>query len=240
MPRKSFLKNLDKELQHSIPPSARSRTVTEGDIHVDFKFDTTRMKILKSRGVDGYAFSLARSPFSLEDSLVRIKPSVKWLPEDFVLRSISIKKQLTNIEKVFAKPLTGSYTCAIGSYPSDTRAKVLALNIMNRAIDAQIDGAARGRSYPMWHRLMGNTWDPIRDSRDPDPFSMLIITNVGVDSSQIKLEKLRDLLEKYDSIPKIVVVNGIDPVTFFAERVRLPLNYAFHLTAEHKASILDI
>jgi len=69
---------------------------------------------------------------------------------------------------------------------------------------------------------------------------MLVITNVGVDSSQVKLEKLRDILEKYDSIPRIVVVNGVDPVSFFAERVRLPLKYAFYLSAEQKASILDI
>ncbi|MNV68457.1 hypothetical protein D3C71_1613120 [compost metagenome] len=87
---------------------------------------------------------------------------------------------------------------------------------------------------------MGNTWDPVRDAREPEHFSMLIINNVGVDSSQTKLEKLRDLLVKFDNVPKIVIVNGVDPVTFFAERVRLPLQYAFYLSAEQKASILDI
>lgn len=240
MSRKDFLKKLDGELQNVDPRALRSRTVTDGDIPLEVRFDNNRVKLLKSRGVDGYAFSLARSPFTLEDSLVRIKPTVTWLPEDFVLRSVSVKKQLNNIEKLFAHPLRGNYTAAIGSYPSDTRAKVLAVNVMNKAIDEQISGKHRGRAYPLWHSLMGNTWDPVRDAREPEHFSMLIINNVGVDSSQTKLEKLRDLLVKFDNVPKIVIVNGIDPVTFFAERVRLPLQYAFYLSAEQKASILDI
>lgn len=197
------------------------------------------MKLLKSRGVDGYAFSLARSPFVLEDALIRIKPKVEWLPEDFVMRSISIKKQINNIDKVLQNPLRGSYTMAIGSYPSDTRAKLLAANFMNRAIDAQIGGLHRGRAYPLWHRLMGNFKDPLRDG-ETEHFSMLVLTNVGIDSSQVKIEKLRDILEKFDNVPKIVVVNGGDPVSFFAEKVRLPLNYAFYLSAEQKASIMDI
>lgn len=207
---------------------------------MDFKFEAQRQKLLKSRGVDGYAFSMARSPFVVEDAFIRIKPQVNWLPEDFVLRSISVGKQINNLQRVLANPLRGSYTAAIGSYPSDTRAKLIAVNIMNAAIDAQIAGKLRGRAYPLWHRLYGGLYDPLRDSKDTQLLSMLIITNVGVDSSQNKLEKLRDLMERYDTTPKIVVVNGVDPVTFFAERVRLPLNYAFYCSAETKSSIMDI
>lgn len=259
MSRKDFLKNLDSDLQAELPPSKRATPTSESDIRMEFKFDTQRQNLLKSRGVDGYAFSLARSPFQVEEALVRIKPvvrnienlvknnqielapsSITWLPEGFVLRSISVKKQINGIQKVMDNPLHGNYTMAIGSYPSDVRAKVLAANFMNRAIDAQMQGVQRGRAYPLWHPLMGNQWDSLRDAREPENMSMLIITNVGVDSSRTKLEKLRDLLEKFNNIPKIVVVNGIDPVTFFAERVRLPLKYAFYLSAEQKASILDI
>lgn len=242
MPKKDFLENFDKEVISDVPPrSGKSGTKKRDDLlPIDFKFDTERVKLLKSRGVDGYAFSMARSPFVMEDALVRIKPQVQWLPDDFLLRSISVKKQINGIDRVLQHPLHGSYTMAIGSYPSDVRAKVLALNIMNKAIDAQMSGSQRGRAYPLWHRLYGNFQDPLRDSKEPEHISMLVITNVGVDSSQVKLEKLRDLLERYDSIPRIVVVNGVDPVSFFAERVRLPLKYAFYLSAEQKASILDI
>jgi hypothetical protein len=237
MPKKSFLKELDKELQPKIP---KSSTSSGSEVPIKFRFDTQRQKLLKSRGVDGYAFSMARSPFVVEDAFVRIKPKVTWLPEDFVLRSISIGKQINNLHRLMSNPLRGSYTAAIGSYPSDTRAKLIAVNIMNAAIDAQIAGKLRGRAYPLWHRLYGGLYDNLRDSKETQLLSLLVITNVGVDSSQNKLEKLRDLMERYDNTPKIVVVNGIDPVTFFAERVRLPLNYAFYCSAEQKASILDI
>lgn len=233
--KKDFLKELDKELQPKLPKERDTNL-----INLDFKFDTQRQKILKSRGVDGYAFSLARSPFTVEDAFVRIKPQVESLPDDFVLRSISTAKQTNNLRKILNNPLRSSYIAAIGSYPSDTRAKVIAVNIMNAAIDAQIAGKHRGRAYPLWHRLYGGYYDALRDAKETQPISMLVITNVGVDSSQTKLEKLRDLLEQYDNVPKLVVVNGVDPVTFFAEKVRLPLNYAFYCSAEQKASIMDI
>lgn len=265
--RKDFLQDLDNELQSVDPKSLRSPTAKDGEVQLDFRFANDRQKLLKSRGVDGYPFSLARSPFVLEDALVRIKPvvldvqalakktaneqrdaiallqskhAITWLPEEFVMRSVSVKKQIANVQKVLENPLRGSYTMAIGSYPSDTRAKLLALNFMNKAIDAQQSGQHRARAYPLWHTLYGSNWDSLRDSREEEHFSMLIITNVGMDSSTTKLEKLRDLLVKYGNVPKIVVVNGCDPVTFFAEKVRLPLNYAFYLSAEQKASIMDI
>lgn len=243
MPRKKrddFLKELDAQVTgHQVEDQ-------EFNLDLDFTFDTQRMKILKSRGVDGYAFSLAKSKFRVYDSLERIRPDTSFLPEAHEIRSISIKKQAKCLERLLNKPLRSvgtGYTAVIGSYPSDVRAKLIALNIMNNAIDDQISGRFKntGRAYPLWHPLMGGFHDSLRDS-DDKPLSMLIITNVSADSSQPKLEKLRDLLEKYHSIPKIVVVNGCDPVSFFLRYVRQPINYAIYVNGitEKAISIMDI
>ena len=55
--------------------------------------------------------------------------------------------------------------------------------------------------------------------------SMLILSNITPNSSAFKLEKVRDMLEFYDNIPRIVVINDTDPVTF--------LNHKLHYTANH-------
>lgn len=239
MPKKDLLKNLNDELHGSVSGSELRKKRTS-ELNLEFRFDTERQKLLKSRGVDGHAFSFARAGFNIEDSLVRIRPDIKWLPEDFVIKSISVRKQALNLEKVLNNPLRGNYIAAIGSYPSDSRAKLVAANIMNQAMSQQMKGVHRGRAYPLWHKVFGGRFDPIRDSREHEHLSMIVLSNVSHDSTPDKLEKLRDLLEKFDSIPRIVVVNGGDPVTFFAEKVRMPLNYAFYISAEQKASIMDI
>lgn len=224
-------------MEHKEPP----RSDVGG---IRFQWPTDRQRLMKSRGVDGYAFSLARSPFQAEDAFVRIRPQkIEWLPEEFDVKSISIRKQIGWLNGLLARPFKGNGIVCIGSYPSDTRAKVIAANIFSNAIDHQMQGKMRGKAYPLWHRLYGGYSDSLRDLKERDPCSMLVLSNVGADSTQAKLEKLRDLLEIYDDIPKIVIVNGVDPVTFFADKVRLPLRGALYIDSGHRptgGSILDI
>lgn len=214
------------------------------DIGLDFKWDGVRQRLMRNRGMCGYAFSLARSPFVLEDSLTRIAPKeIEWLPEETVLKPISIARQIKSADAMFRNPLRGNYIACIAGHPSDVRAKVIAANIFSRAIDMQIEGAARGKSYPLWHKLYGGFGDKLRDSEELDRCSMLFIANVSFDSTAPKLEKLRDLLEKYDTIPKVVVLNGGDPLTFFASKVRMPLRHALYVDSAAKdtpISIMDI
>lgn len=214
------------------------------DIELDFKWDGVRQRLLRNRGVCGYAFSLARSPFVLEDSLTRISPrEIEWLPEETVLKPISVARQIRSADSMFKNPLRGNYIACIAGHPSDTRAKVIAANVFSRAIDMQIEGAAKGRAYPLWHKLYGGFKDRLRDGEELDPCSMLFISNVSFDSSGPKLEKLRDLLEMYDSIPKVVILNGGDPLTFFASKMRMPLRHALYVDSAAKdtpISIMDI
>jgi hypothetical protein len=213
---------------------------------LNFKIPTERVKTLRARGVDGHPFALLRQPFLLDYALESISPLVpEWLPESFALPGTSVKRQAAGITRLLANPLHGSPIIGIGSMPTDTRAKFLAMSIMDAAITQQASGAHKGKAMPLWHPVTGGYYDPLRDDKgDHRPnCSMLIITSVGRDSTSVKIEKVRDLLEIYHNIPRIVVVNGCDPVTFFADKIRMGLRYAFLLNDKSgpvSSSIMDI
>lgn len=211
--------------------------------NLKFRFDSDRVKLLKSQGVDGTALQVMRSPFLLDDALVSITPMVpKWLPEDYQIAKTSVKRQIESCYRMLTNPLHGSPIIGIGSMATDERAKFLAMSIMDAAIDQQRSGSHKGKLLPIWHRVFGGYQDEMRDEKQRRNISMLIIANVGPDSTPHKLEKVRDLLEKYDNIPRIVVVNGCDPVTFFAEKMRMPMQFAFMLNSKRsdKADLLDL
>ena len=197
---------------------------------LNFKFSAERVKLLRSQGVDSSIFQMLRRPFSLDDALESITPHVpKWLPEDFIIPKTSVRRQIEACYKMMKNPMYGSPIICIGSMVTDERAKFLAMTFMDIAISQMKQGAQKGKRMPKWHRILGSFGDELRDTKEPQNYGMLVITNVAPDSTAVKLEKLRDILEIYENVPRIVVVNGSDPVSFFAEKVRMPLASAFFL-----------
>lgn len=208
-----------------------------------FRFEGTRQKQLRMRGVDGMCFAGQRNAFDFDVAAVRIKPDIPGI----VTKGISARKQIKALSSIFAHPLRGAPIIGIGSFPSDLRAKMLAVNIMSLSMGAQENSAQsrrlRQKDYPLWHKVYGGFKDTIRDNGLPDNPSMLIISNVDVDSTAPKVEKVRDLLEMFPSIPRVVVVSGVDPMTFFATRLHLPMDYGFYMGAdnrENNTNILDM
>lgn len=208
-------------------------------IKLNFQFSTKRQTLLKSRGVDGGCFASARNKFDVNDSIVRMKPEIK----NIMNKGISVKKQLNSLSRLLANPLRGAPVIGIGSFPTDNRAKLVALNIMDAAIRVQTEEKKNrklaGKNYPKWHRVYGGLGDPIRDKAEWDNPTMLILSNIGTDSTAMKIEKVRDLLVKYDSIPRIVVVHGCDPMKFFAEKLYYPMNYGFYVGSDNKTAALE-
>ena len=202
---------------------------------LSFKYDAERVKTLKMQGVDGSAFAVLRRPFLLDDALVSITPMVPdWLPEGFDIPKTNVRRQSEALHKLLIDPLRGRPIIGIGSMVTDDRAKFLAMSLMNEAIDMQKRGSHRGKLLPIWHRPFGGYADKLRDSERKN-ISMLVIANVGPDSTPSKIEKVRDLLEMYDNIPRIVVVNGSDPISFFASKIRMTMQYAFMLNSARSA-----
>ncbi len=188
-------------------------------------FTKERTKLLQSKGVPGQDMMSRKTKVAVSDSLVKMDPSIpRVMP-----KAIATGRQFKNLQKIFEEPLRTPYTLGIGSFPSDLRAKHLAIMLMNAAVDEHLRNRRPGRSLPLWHRVYGGLGDPLRDKPIIDMPCMLIIANINADSSSFKLEKVRDLLEKYSEIPRIVVTGGEPPVDLFANKLHSPCKYSVYL-----------
>lgn len=182
-------------------------------------------KTLLSRGVPAQDMIPSRMNEDVEASLVKISPNIPRI----VTHDISVNRQYKALLAVMEKPLRGSYTIGISSFPTDQRAKHLAITIMNAAIDAHLKAKRADKAMPLWHRVYGGLNDPLRDRPVAEIPCMLVISNINDGSSQIKLEKVRDLLEKFSDIPRIVVSGGEPPCDLFANKLHYPMKMGFYL-----------
>jgi hypothetical protein len=176
-------------------------------------------RLLQSRGVSGGDIFHERHKIDFLDNLVKFETSLPGV----MPKPIAVARQIKAIEKIFKHPLS-NYTVGIASFPTDVRAKQLAVQIMIHAMAAWKKSHRPGKALPLWHRVMGGLGDSLRDKKvqEENP-SMLIISNVNEASSNYKLEKVRDLLELFDC-PKILVLGSSDPVTFFGTKLYYPIN----------------
>ena len=206
---------------------------------ISHRYSKQRLDLLVSRGVD--SFSLLRNEhFLLSDNCHTIKTNI------FGMRTkrISVAKQISAIEKLLENPLHGNYVLGISGWPSDLRAKQIAIQLMAYAITVQQktkNKVISSRSLPLWYRVLGGSECALRDKPlDPLP-SMLIITNITYNSSNTKMEKVRDLLEIYSDIPRIVVMGSeVDPLSLFSSRLYYPIKLGLFVGPESKVRDISI
>lgn len=184
-----------------------------------------RTKLMASRGVPGQDMMPRKFRLPVSENLVKMDPTIpRMLP-----KAVVAARQFRSLQAIMAHPLKSAYTLGIGSFPSDLRAKFLAITIMNAAIDEHLRLRKPGRAMPLWHRVYGGLGDSLRDKPIHEMPSMLIISNLSGESSNFKLEKVRDLLEKFSDIPRIVISGGEPPVDLFANRLHYQLRYGLYL-----------
>lgn len=180
-------------------------------------------------GVPRNIFSF--KPYILDNAITAFTSEVEGIKP----KRISTNTQHEYLDKILANPFHNAYLMCICSKPNDNLAKMLAAVVMNKAIKHYLQAIRtenssrskllRQRTLPIWHNVTGSFQDELRDRKELRP-SMIVLSNITKDSSTIKREKIRDLLEIYSSIPRILVVAGGDPVTFFNEQLMYSLNYA--------------
>jgi hypothetical protein len=207
---------------------------------LNFKFDKPVQKLMQGRGLDNIVLQGVRLKFDLPQSISSFKPE---LGDDQTVKTLGANKQLASIEKLLSNPLHGHPVVALNSYPTDLRAKVVAANIMESAVFEYLDKKeSRNRvGLPYWARLYSDSWYGYIDKIKEHKPSLLIISNITDLSTPRRLEMLRDLLEYFDKIPRIVVQGGEDPIKFFAHRLRYPLNHAIRIGPDSRiVSPLDV
>lgn len=109
----------------------------------------------------------------------------------------------------------------VSSAPDDTTAKYFAAFL----VQSYLEAVHASQAQVLWARL-DSGYENKFVNQEP---SLLVITGLCPNSTVVKLEKARDLLEQNSHIPRIVVVAGEDPITFFKTRLYYPIhNLFFH------------
>jgi hypothetical protein len=111
----------------------------------------------------------------------------------------------------------------ISGNPDDTKAKLFAAYLVNIHLEK-----LGHRANVVWHTLYGGfdnsllrEYDPIDGKADP---TLLVISNLTPASTNVKLEKARDLLQRFVNIPRLVICAGEDPLSFLTTRLYSEVN----------------
>ena len=161
-----------------------------------------------------------------------------WEPQAFVLESdkldgkiIEASVQQESLEHFIANPLEAQIYVVAGS-PDDSKAKYfaayLALQHKKKVFHESI----------IWEPIFGGFDNPLM-KRDTDP-SMLIISGLAENSTNMKLEKARDLIEKFSTIPRIVVCAGEDPISFAACRLHVPCHSMAYFPSRLSRTVQEV
>lgn len=154
------------------------------------------------------------------------------------VRTIKPAQQLEMLTK-FAPRLISNHTFCISGHETDSTAKFVGAWMFAQLLAEYKKLAAKSDfafGKPVWHPLTGSYKDVFRDSmrNGKSKPSAFLLTNVPSDSSQLKLEKLRDIMELYHDVPRIVVTTGMNPVEFFTSKLHYPLNGAILIANKSK------
>lgn len=178
---------------------------------IEYKPDTRTQNIFLRMGVPQNLWQSKK--FELEDCIRAYTSNI----DGYDPARITTRQQIESIAEILDNPVRSAYTCCISSDLDDTRAKLVATTICEQAVVMDINF--------YWHRLMGGFYDSLLegDTIITNP-KLLIIYNILFELDNHRLSKLRDILETFNNIPRIVVTSGGDPIELFA-KLGLDLTY---------------
>lgn len=167
--------------------------------------------------------------------------SFKWDPQTFVLESDELNQKFIepsmqdeSLARFLKKPSTPMIYGVTGS-PDDTKAKLFAAYLLQAHCKRY-----GGDANPWWVNLMGGFDNPWIDRDRPRP-SMIVITNLTAGSTAQRLEKARDIIESWPDVPRVIVAAGLDPFSFLATRLRVPVHglaYFSEAVVKHKVVVI--
>ncbi|QZE56025.1 hypothetical protein pEaSNUABM52_00167 [Erwinia phage pEp_SNUABM_52] len=198
-----------------------------------FNFEPDVAKQMQTLGVDPQLLYGKKDEYVIEEAAQDFKP----LSPYFKGKVFSKTKQLRHLAQMITNPFgSDPRITVISSFPSDARAKMAALNIFNSAVEDSATTALK----PRWVTLYGDRFD-YEQLKSKRP-SLLVISNVTLESTSYRVERLRDILEMFPKIPRIVVTGGgLDPMELFTKRVHLPVQAGISIGPTHVVSnILDL
>lgn len=117
----------------------------------------------------------------------------------------------------FTEDPTQAMIYSVSGNPDDTKAKYFAAHLVRQHLQkVRVPNV-------VWNPIYGGFDNKLMDD-DVQPPSMIVITNLTPLSTNLKLEKTRDLLEKFQNIPRIIVSTGMDPISFAFTKLFVPVH----------------
>lgn len=162
-------------------------------------------------------------------SVWRVKP-FKWNPVTFATESEQLNhkfvephKQDQSLMMFLDDPLTPMIMGISGS-PDDSKAKYMAAYL----VDVHMKHM-KGHANPLWATVYGGFDNPYINNDKASP-TLVVITNLTPNSTTTKLEKARDIIEYYPDVPRLIVVAGMDPMSFLTCKLHIPVNGLIYLS----------
>lgn len=148
----------------------------------------------------------------------------KWEPAAFATEAEQLNAKVfepSSQDKAliqFMDDPTAPMIFGVSGNPDDSKAKYFAAYLVD--LHMKHLGA---QANPVWATLYGGFDNPHLDIDRARP-TLLVLSNLTPNSTTLKLEKARDLIEANPDIPRIVVCAGMDPVSFLTTRLHVPVN----------------
>lgn len=147
----------------------------------------------------------------------------RFNPLAFALESERLKEkivdedvQMDSYDRFHESPTT-PMLYAVGGNPDDSKAKLFAAYLVQVHLRA-----LKSRAHVIWHSVHGGFQNPVlKPQQEP---SMLVVTNLSPVATQVKLDKVRDIADRYPEIPIVLVIAGEDPMSFMMTRLYLPVH----------------
>jgi len=219
-----------------MPDTQKKKKQKVNPLRICHNFSAKHLKMAQTRGLSTADLLSPAKSFELDTLILPIEAEI-----GNKLKKITRSKQEGDFEKLQSKLLNGSWLSAgLSSAPSDLRAKQVAVQLFLMAMEeyqARDPRKNTNRSMPIWHRIYGGFGDSLRDLQSNFP-SFIVISNITANCTNLKIEKVRDILEKYNAmkIPVLVITGGIDPYTMFATKLFYSLKYAIFMGSNPKNS----
>ncbi len=164
----------------------------------------------------------------------------RFSPVDFAIENDSLeariidhKVQLASLSSFKENPAAGQ-TFIVAANPDDMKAKYFAAYLATIH-----QKKLKHLSNIVWEQVQGGYTNKILQQNE-DSCSMLILSGLAVNSTQAKIEKARDIIEKFCNIPVVVCVAGEDPISFAATKLHLPCHALAYFPSKLSKSVNEV
>lgn len=143
-----------------------------------------------------------------------------FFPEDERLEDtlLSEQVQIDSLQRFKDNPSAPVYY-GVGGSPDDNKAKYFAAYL------SYLHYQKVPNASVLWQPIYGGFSNPLLENTEyKSPPTLLVLYNLATCATTVKLDKLRDILDKYSDIPRIVVNAGIDPISFASVKLNVPIN----------------